>query len=159
LTAACCDVLAFDLAISRSDETALEEAIALYRGMLLEGCSEEWVLAERESREQAYLAALEKLAELASLRGDLAAAAVRLRKVLVVDPLRETAQRALLRALAGQGDYAAAVQSYRELRLRLRSELNTEPDSETTAVFRGISEAGRLAASQARVTAAGPPVR
>jgi predicted ATPase/DNA-binding SARP family transcriptional activator len=159
LTGATCDVLAFDAAVSGGDETTLQQAVELYRGMLLEGCSEEWVVSEREPRELAFLAALEKLANLAFTQGDFSTAAAHLRKVLNVDPLRETAQRALLRALAGQGDYAAAVQSYRELRLRLRDELNTEPDPETTAVFRGISEAARLSASQKSSTPVGPPVR
>src|SRR5262249_50682995 len=70
------DVTAFDAAIEKvlsaeyrvlseqsadsalsTQHLALEEAVALYRGPLLPDCQEEWVLPEREAREQAYLAA------------------------------------------------------------------------------------------------------
>ena len=33
---------------------------------MLEGCGEEWVLLDREAREQAYLDALERLGEISS---------------------------------------------------------------------------------------------
>src|SRR5262249_6012324 len=56
------DLVAFDEAIARGDTTSLEEAVRLYRGPLLEGCTEEWVLPERVAREQAVLKALETLA-------------------------------------------------------------------------------------------------
>ena len=44
------------------DAVSLEEATTLYRGPLLEGWTEEWVFEERQAREHAYLAALERLA-------------------------------------------------------------------------------------------------
>jgi DNA-binding SARP family transcriptional activator len=86
------DVVAFDDAIARGDAEALETAVALFRGSLLEGCAEEWVLAERAPREAAYLAALESLAEQASDRGDLPAAVRLLRAGLWT--LRERAPHA-----------------------------------------------------------------
>src|SRR5262249_43092206 len=69
LTGAFVDVLAFDAAIARGEPKALEEAVALYRGPLLEGWAEEWVFEEREKREQGYLTALETLATGALERG------------------------------------------------------------------------------------------
>jgi DNA-binding SARP family transcriptional activator len=47
------DVLAFDTAIAKGDTAALERAVELYRGPLLEGCVEEWAFQERQFREQA----------------------------------------------------------------------------------------------------------
>jgi predicted ATPase/DNA-binding SARP family transcriptional activator len=140
LDGASADVIAFDAAIRRGDETSLQEAVLLYRGPLLEGCAEEWILPEREAREQAYLQALETLAQHALERGDLDEAARLLRQVIAVDALREDAQRALMQALAQDGDHAAAVQVYRKLRLYLHQELNAEPDPETTALFQQIRE-------------------
>ena len=68
---------------------------------------------ERQVREQAYLAALEKLAA-QSLAGEDPGAAERyLRLVVAVDPLRETGQRALMQSLAASGNYAAALLAYR----------------------------------------------
>jgi predicted ATPase/DNA-binding SARP family transcriptional activator/tetratricopeptide (TPR) repeat protein len=143
LTGADCDLLTFDAAITRGDESSLEVAVSLYGGPLLEGCDEEWVILERQSREQAHLTALERLAESAYARGDTPAAVSRLRSVVALDPLRETTQRALMKALADSGDSAAAVQVYRDLRLYLRRELNAEVDPETTSLFHGIRDTVR----------------
>jgi DNA-binding SARP family transcriptional activator len=93
------DLLIFDEAIARGDAASLERAVALYRGPLLQGCEEEWILPERAARKQAYLAALETLATAALTRGEPAAAVRHLRRLLAVDPLRESVQRTLMQAL------------------------------------------------------------
>src|SRR5579884_857252 len=152
LTEAQVDVLAFDAAIRRGDSVSLERAVALYRGPLLEDCLEEWVLLERQQREQAYLQAREQLAEAALQAGDAAGAGVHLRSVIGVDPLREGAQRGLMQALADGGDYAAAVQVYRQLRLLLHRELHTEPDPQTTALFEQLRARARYQAQVVRST-------
>src|SRR5262249_37570403 len=86
-------------------------------------------------REQAFLGALETLATEALTRGDQLAAERYLRRAVAVDPLRESAQRALMQALATGGNFAAASQVYRDLRLRLHHEINARPDPETEALF------------------------
>jgi DNA-binding SARP family transcriptional activator len=153
LRGAAVDVAAFDAAITRGDPASLEAAIALYRGPLLEGCVEEWVVPERERREQEYLAALESLAEQALAHGEPGSAEQYLRRAVVVDPLRESAQRALMHSLAVGGSATAALEVYRELRLRLHRELNAEPDPETKALCQQIRAGARgKAARVARVT-------
>jgi predicted ATPase/class 3 adenylate cyclase/Tfp pilus assembly protein PilF len=137
------DVIAFDAAIARGDTPALEGAVALYRGPLLEACAEAWVLQERENREQALLATLETLAARSMAAGDPAAAERHLRRAVSVDPLRETAHRGLMQALAAGGNYAAAQEAYRELRLLLHREVNAEPDPETQAVYAQIRQDAR----------------
>ena len=59
-------------------------------------------------------------------------------RAVAVDPLQETAQRALMQALAMGGNTAAATQVYRELRLRLHRELNAAPDPETQALYQQL---------------------
>src|SRR5207248_3521000 len=71
LAGAAVDLLAFDEAIHLGDEKSLKRAVTLHRGPLLEGCAEEWVLPEREAREQTYLRALETLAAAAIDRRSL----------------------------------------------------------------------------------------
>jgi predicted ATPase/DNA-binding SARP family transcriptional activator len=132
------DVLVFDAAVARGDPSSLGEAVALYRGPLLEECAEPWALQERQVREQAYLAARERLAALALDAGAVAEAEWHLRLAGVVDPLRESTQRALMQALAAGGSYAAALEVYRELRLRLHREINAEPDPETQALLQQL---------------------
>ncbi|HLV79866.1 MAG TPA: BTAD domain-containing putative transcriptional regulator, partial [Chthonomonadaceae bacterium] len=138
LSDAFADVARFDAAIARGEEKDLQQAVALYRGPLLENCQEEWVLLERQTREQAYLHALEHLAARAMERGDPAAAVERLRACVTSDPLRESAQRLLMEAHAAAGSFAAATEVYRDLRLLLRRALNAEPDAETRALYQRL---------------------
>src|SRR5207244_3286538 len=112
------DLIAFDAAITRGDAASLEAAVSLYRSPLLEGCTEEWLLPEREARQQAYLSALETLAAGAMARAEPAAVHY-LRLAVAVDPLRESAHCLLMQSLASTGEYAAATHVYRELRLLL----------------------------------------
>jgi predicted ATPase/DNA-binding SARP family transcriptional activator len=142
LAGASVDVLAFDAALARGDAASLAQAVALYRGALLEDCAEEWVLLERGRREQAYLAALETLAGEALGRDELAQAMGYLRRLVAADPLRESAHRTLMEALAQDGDCAAAVQVYRDLRLLLHREVHADPAPETRALFERIRAKG-----------------
>jgi predicted ATPase/DNA-binding SARP family transcriptional activator len=155
LAGASVDVAAFDALMARGDPPSLEQAAALYRGPLLEGWTEEWVFQERQSREQAYLRALERLAAAAMARGDPGTAECYLRRAVAVDPLQETAQRARMQALAAGGNYAAAMLAYRELRLLLHRELNAEPDAATTVLFQQLRAAAREEAAAGKVK--GPP--
>jgi|SRR5579884_221062 len=149
------DALVFDSLIAAKDLDSLAEAVAVYRGPLLEGCAEEWVISEREAREQAYLHALEMLAAHGMARGDPGAAARALRLAVAVDGLRESAQRALMQALVAGGEYAAAILVYRDLRLLLRREMNLDPAPETTALFQQIrADAQHCARASSRSQAA-----
>ncbi|HLV79226.1 MAG TPA: BTAD domain-containing putative transcriptional regulator, partial [Chthonomonadaceae bacterium] len=139
------DVLTFDQAISCGKEESLQQAAALYRGPLLEGCLEEWCLLERQQREQAYLGALEKLAQQAIARTDTTPAIGHLQRIVALDPFRESAWRLLMQAHSSCGGYGAAVQVYRQLRLRLHEELHTEPDEQTQTLFRQIRQQARSA--------------
>src|SRR5262249_50591588 len=111
LTDAWVDLVTFDAAIGRGDDASLEAAVALHRGPLLEGCTEEWLRPERRSGEEARRGALERLAARAPAAGNAPAAAARLRQVVAQDPLREPAWRALMEALAASGSPAAATEA------------------------------------------------
>ena len=125
-----------------------ERAAALYRGPLLAGCMEEWVFKERDIRQENFLLALERLADSALTHGNESAAVTYLRTAVQTDPFRERTQRALIYALACAGDYGAAVQVYRELRLLLRRELNADPDPETVTLFAHVQQHARQALSE-----------
>jgi predicted ATPase/DNA-binding SARP family transcriptional activator len=155
LSGAGVDLLAFDAAISRGDPAALEHAVSLYRGPLLEGCAEAWILPEREAREQAYLQALEALAAAAMAGGEPAQAASYLRRGAAVDPLRQSLHQALMRALGAAGQYQAAVEVYQTLRRRLRRDFNAEPEPETQALYYQLRAEARM---KAGVRGQGPGV-
>jgi non-specific serine/threonine protein kinase len=177
LTGAFADVVAFDSAIRQKEEGRrrkeegnsddfppsslllhpLEEAVALYRGPLLPDCTEGWATGERDLREQAYHTALETLANLALSQGNSAAAVHWLRQFVSADPYRESAYCALMQALADCGDRAAVTQVYRDLRLRLRRDLNAEPASETDALYQCLRAPRPAVLSPASPPPSGPP--
>ncbi len=129
------DVTEFDCLVSRSDPPALHRAVEIYRGELLAGLGADWVTPERELRAQAYVAALERLAADEAAQGDTSAATGYLRRVMAVDPLRETALRTLMELLAERSEHAALAQVYRDFRLYLYRELNAAPDPATAALY------------------------
>lgn len=146
------DVVSFDAAITGDSPAMVEAAVSLYRGALLEGWTEEWVLEERQAREQDYLKALERLAKWASESGDAAAAARALRRAILADPFRESAHRALMEALAANGEYTAATEVYRDLRLLLHRHLNDVPAPETTACYQSLRDEARRKAGAVRTS-------
>jgi predicted ATPase/DNA-binding SARP family transcriptional activator len=144
------DVTAFDQAIARGDPSSLAQAVSLYRGPLLEDWKEEWTFHERQRREQAYLEALERLASEHQQRREFPASERYLRQVIAIEPTRESAQQALMVVLAATGNYAAAIQTYRDLRMLLHRELNVEPAFQTSSLFQQIrTEARERAAAPA----------
>lgn len=156
------DLVPFDTAITAGDRVTLQTAVSLYRGPLLEGWTEEWVLEERQAREQDYLKALERLAAESREAGDAASATHALRRVIATDPFRESSHRALMEALATNGEYAAAVAIYRDLRLLLHRHLNASPAPETTACYQTLREearrkAGAVPAPEFRPRMPAPP--
>ena len=128
----------------------LTQAIAQYRGDFLSGfvlpdstSFEEWALIVRERLHQQALAALDALAAYHDERGDHAALARAARRQLELEPWREPAHRQLMRALAAQGERAAALAAYERCRQVLEAELGVEPDAETRDLYERIS-AGEL---------------
>ena len=142
------DVAVFDAAVLKgADNAALETAVAVYRGALLEGCEEEWLTPERQVRAEAYLTTLETLASRALADGPAGKAVVYLRRLVAADPSRESAYRLLMQALTEAGDHAAVIQVYRDFRLYLHADLNTQPDEETVALYDRLLRERRSQAS------------
>jgi non-specific serine/threonine protein kinase len=153
-----CDLLAFDAAVAKGDIASLERAVTLYRGNLLEGCDADWVFLERQTREQAYLSALETLAENALALQSPDKAIPYLRRLVLVDPLRESAWQRLMRALAEAGDHAAVTEAYRALRQQLHQGLNSAPSEETAALYRELrARAGQTVGQAGTKPASAPP--
>jgi non-specific serine/threonine protein kinase len=162
LTGAFVDVVVFDSAMARyasaaSPADALQEAVALYRGPLLPDCTEGWAIGERDLREQAYLTALETLANLSLSQGNSTAAVHWLRLLISADLYRESAYRDLMQALADCGDQAAVTQIYRDLRLLLRRDLNADPAPETEALYHRLCASRPVVLPPASHAPAGPP--
>jgi predicted ATPase/DNA-binding SARP family transcriptional activator len=145
LTDARCDMAIFDAGIAVGEERSMRTAVDVYVGPVLEGSYVEWIVLERETRAEQYLAALTSLAEIACSRLDYPEAVQLLRRGQALDPLRDSTARPLMAALAAMGDPGASVEVYRKLRQRLHDELNASPDEATTRLFREIRRAAREA--------------
>ena len=115
-------------------EGRLEEAMRLWRGDLLSGLDDDWVLVARDEWREKVGAVLGELATRAELAGDLRAALSHTRRIVALDPLGEDGQRALMTRLAATGDRAGALVAYKRYADRLRAELRIAPSPATRAL-------------------------
>jgi len=99
---------------------------------------ETWMHAQRYAIELRLCEALEVASEEMLRSRDYTHAAGTLSLVLKLDPLRETAYRRQMQALAALGRTDAALAQYESCVAILRTELQTEPDSETRALAASI---------------------
>ena len=124
----------------------LKRATDLYTGDLaIEGLDSEALLVRRE---QLHRRALDALIELGALEeiDDPPAAAASYRRALALDGYLEPAHRGLMRALARQGDRAAALAHYRALRTLLARDFAADADPLTrdlAAAIAGDESLGR----------------
>ena len=142
-----------------TQEDRYEEAMELWRGDLLSGLNDDWVLVARDQWRERAIAALLSLADAARARGDLGGAIGYARRMVLIDPLDEQAQRALITLLAAGGNRAGALAAYERYSERLRSELRTAPSAATRALaeeLRGADTPGERTSGAATPRAATP---
>src|SRR5687767_1231320 len=137
-----CDAVAFEEAL---DAGRSAEALALYRGDLLEGFHiaaapefERWLGAERGRLAHRYAGALERAAEEREAAADFSGAVSYWRRLAARDALSSRVALRLMRALAAAGDPGAAVQHARIHETLLREELNVPPDPAVTSLVRQL---------------------
>jgi predicted ATPase/DNA-binding SARP family transcriptional activator len=121
---------------SRGAAIELLAPIAARRGeQLLPEEDSDWVAEHRAAVDAAALWATELLVEAAGLTGDGQRAVNAARNAVAAYPLDERSHRALIAALAGAGDRAAAVRAYETCRSLLDEQLGVDPSPETVAVY------------------------
>jgi predicted ATPase/DNA-binding SARP family transcriptional activator len=121
----------------------LRRAVELYRGDLLPGHPEDWVLPERDRLRAKFVRATHELVELATRKGDLGGAVELGRRAIAAAPLSEEARRDLMRALALAGEPAEALRELEALEAILARDLGSEPTPATRALARAIMD-GRV---------------
>ncbi|HZP83625.1 MAG TPA: BTAD domain-containing putative transcriptional regulator [Chthonomonadaceae bacterium] len=107
----------------------LTQAVELYRGELLPGFYEDWILTERQRLADAYLGALRQLVAALQQAGELERAIDYAHRAVAADPWQEEASADLMRLYAAAGRPAEALREYDRLKRLLHTELNAIPSS------------------------------
>jgi DNA-binding SARP family transcriptional activator len=105
---------------------------------LLPGWYEDWVVSEQERWERLRLDVLERLARAYLQRGDINRALESAFAAVAIDPLRESAQRLKVQTYLADGNFAAALQAYREFRSRLLDEVGVAPSDKITEIMQPL---------------------
>ena len=139
-----------DLTISPSVADALD---------LLPGFYDDWALMERERIRQRILHALEALSERLAVAGRFADAIEAAMLATSAEPLRESAQRALIKAHIAEGNLTEARRSYRAYRDLMHRELGVAPSDDfflppgIPAISSGSPARGRIPLSRPAASA------
>jgi DNA-binding SARP family transcriptional activator len=129
------DLAAFEAALASGEDA---EAVRLYRGDLLAGRYDDWVLAERERLRGLQLAALERVCATLEAEGRLSEAIGWAERLVAADPLREDAYRRLMRLHDARGDRARALSVYHGCAATLERELGVDPSPATRAAYEAL---------------------
>ena len=124
--------------ISPATVRRLEHALSLYRGDLLEGCYDDWVLLERERLRDLHLECLIFVMRYYEQWGEIGTALRYGHTLIGLDPLREDVHRSLMRLYAKNGNRVNAIRQYDLCREALDSELGIPPMEETQALYSQI---------------------
>ncbi len=124
------DVWEFERLLAQDDPQALVAGVALYRGPLLPTFYEDWILSRRVALHERFLTGLERLAQIQEAGGDFQTALDHYRRLVALDPLRETARQGLMRSLARLDRIPEALQEYETFQEFLARELGAPPSPE-----------------------------
>ena len=125
----------------------LQEAVILYQDDFMAGFGlrdsagfDDWQFFETDRLRRELAAALERLIANQEAQGDFQAALDNARRWLSLDPLNETAHRALIALYAQSDQRNAALRQYRECVRILDQELGVPPLEETTRLYETVKE-------------------
>lgn len=140
------DVWAFNESISAAETSHdaqtrisyLQQAVSQYRGELLPGHYEGWLLKEREWLHQSFINVLLKLGTLLEDNQQYQEAIQVIDRLIQVDPLNEPAYQHSMRLHALSNDRIGALKVFHTCSTVLMQELNVEPSQETQSYYKQI---------------------
>lgn len=127
-----------------ADPQTAAQALELYGGDFLAGIDDDWVQSVRARLREQQVALLCASAERARRSEEPATAAEYARRALDIEPHREEALLALVRAHGATGNRASAIEAYREFAQRLRTDLGAEPSAETAAAYAEVVDVAAI---------------
>ncbi|MGC9335894.1 MAG: BTAD domain-containing putative transcriptional regulator, partial [Anaerolineae bacterium] len=133
--------------VQQSSVASLADAVALYRGDLLEGFYvsespefEDWILLMRERLQRQTATALRHLVAETTQLGDYDTARRYAWRWVELEPWQEAAHRHLMRVLALSGRCTEALARFEACRQTLQDEFSVEPSPATIHVFKQIRD-------------------
>jgi len=127
-------------ALDASTVERLRTGVALYKGELLPGVHDDWILRERERLRRHQLNALGRLVQASVRAGDIDGGIGFAQRIVEIDELREDAHRDLMRLHMLAGQRALALRQYETCRQILRRELSIVPMPQTQALYQEIAD-------------------
>src|SRR5215467_11143695 len=121
-------------------------AIGSYRGDLLPGVYDDWLLDARSELERQCVDLCDLVSAARARTGDLTGAVEAARRRVQLQPLEEVGYRTLMELQADLGDRAGAVSTYHHCASVLERELGVAPDPATREAFERVMAQGRQAA-------------
>jgi DNA-binding SARP family transcriptional activator len=124
--------------ITDAQAKALQEAIALYKGDLVEGNYQDWCLYHRERLQNLYLAMLDKLMACCEAHCKFEAGVTYGELLLQQDPARERTYCRLIRLHYLAGDRAGAIRQFQRCTAALQKELGVSPARKTVELYNQV---------------------
>lgn len=125
-------------ALEAMEAARLRSCVELYRGDLLAGYFDDWVLVEQDHYRQRYLTALSRLVDVTKSSGSYEEALSYARRLTHHDPLSEEAHREVMRLCFLLGRTTDALEQYERCRSVLEEELGTRPSAPTIEIYQKI---------------------
>jgi DNA-binding SARP family transcriptional activator len=129
-------------ALAQAQATALGVSLLRYRGDLLLGWYDDWILVERERLHMLRLRSLRRLMEHHIASGDFESGLATGQAALRLEPLDEGVQQRVIELYAQIGQRAGALRQYERLASLLKVELGVAPSRETNALVDRIRNEG-----------------
>jgi DNA-binding SARP family transcriptional activator len=134
--------------LSGGDLDDVSGAVERYAGPFLDGYDDDWVLQERERLHCLFIRSTFELMRAAANQGHYERALDFGRRVLAIDPLRESVQQDVMLLLVLNGQRVEAIRTYQRLVQRLHSELDIDPMPETVRLHADILSGAIFASLQ-----------
>ena len=139
------DALRFNQDLKENSKQSIDHAIRLYKGELLEGCNprsdtfEDWLFDYRSNYSERAATIIDKrLSHLLADNNYEQASSLAL-QLLSIDPLRESAYRALMLSHFELNNHTIALKWYQRCKKILQKELDVSPAPETEALYKQIT--------------------
>jgi predicted ATPase len=113
----------------------LEQALSCYRGELLPGYYEDWVVEYRDRLSNTYISLLGRLLHLHENNREYETALEYAVRLLQLDPFSESAFLSAARLHVHLGDLSAARKQFQEMKIKMHEEYGLPPSRETEDAF------------------------